>query len=63
MILTSAFLNKRDISLLRREELEDLDFHLTNREQSLLQKLDQIRRDLTDIEADRKKVKAELSNR
>ncbi|ASS76339.1 hypothetical protein CIG75_16210 [Tumebacillus algifaecis] len=63
MNLTSAFLNKRDISQLKIEELEDLQYHLHNREKSLMQKLEQIRRDLADIEHDRNKVKTEIGNR
>lgn len=63
MNLTSAFSNKRDISQLKLEELEDLEFHLQNREKSLQVKMEQLRRDLADIEADRAKVKTELSKR
>jgi hypothetical protein len=63
MILTSAFLNKRDISQLKKEELEDLEYHLRNRESSLLLKMEQIKKDLRDIEADRQKVQLEISRR
>ena len=63
MKLTSAFLNKRDITQLSREELEDLDYHLQNRKTGLLQKLEQIQRDLADIDGDRKLLVAERSKR
>lgn len=59
--LSSAFLNKRDLTQLKREELEDLDYHLQNRHRSLKQKVNQLERDLADIDADRKKVHEELS--
>jgi hypothetical protein len=61
--LTSAFLNKRDITLLTREELEDLDYHLQNRRTGLLQKLELIQRDLADIDEDRKLLVSERSKR
>lgn len=63
MNLTSAFSNKRDISQLKLEELEDLEFHLQNREKNLKVKMEQLRRDLADIATDRDKVKTELSKR
>lgn len=59
--LSSAFLNKRDLTQLKREELEDLDYHLQNRRRSLEQKKDQLERDLADIDADRQKVSLELT--
>jgi hypothetical protein len=59
--LSSAFLNKRDLTQLKREELEDLDYHLQNRRRSLEQKKDQLERDLADIDADRQKVGLELT--
>ncbi|PWK10287.1 hypothetical protein [Tumebacillus permanentifrigoris] len=61
--LSSAYLSKRNVDQLKHEELEDLDFHLQSRRQSLLQKMDQINRDLRDLENDQQKVVAELSKR
>jgi hypothetical protein len=61
--LSSAFLNKRELDQLRHEELEDLDYHLQNRRQSLLQKMEQITRDLRDLENDREKIVTELNKR
>ncbi|MBL0386653.1 hypothetical protein JJB07_08315 [Tumebacillus sp. ITR2] len=61
--LSSAFLRKRDLDQLKDEELEDLDYHLQNRRKGLLQKLDQINRDLLDIEADQQKVNDTMSKR
>lgn len=54
--LSSAFLSKRDLDQLKYEELEDLDYHLQNRRKSLLQKMEQITRDLNDLEHDQQKV-------
>ncbi|HEU4964445.1 MAG TPA: hypothetical protein VFV52_11430 [Bacilli bacterium] len=56
MQLTSAFFHKRDISQMKREELEDLDHHLLNRERLLKQKMEQIGRDLAEIASDRQKI-------
>lgn len=58
MLLTSAFFHKRDISQMKREELEDLDHHLQNRERLLRQKMDQIGRDLAEIESDLRKIRS-----
>ncbi|MGZ4032041.1 MAG: hypothetical protein ACXVP5_04165 [Tumebacillaceae bacterium] len=59
--LSSAFLNKRDLTQLKREELEDLDYHLQYRRRSLEQKMTQLKRDMADIDADRQKLSLELT--
>lgn len=43
---------------MKREELEDLDHHLQNRERLLRQKMDQIGRDLAEIESDLRKIRS-----
>ncbi|MFC4767708.1 hypothetical protein [Effusibacillus consociatus] len=46
MQLTSDFLNKQDISRLKKEELEDLEYHLQKMQETLMQKKNQIEKDL-----------------
>lgn len=60
MRLSSDFVNKRDISQLKKEELEDLHYHLENMKQSLLQKMKFIERDLEKIADDQMKIRAEI---
>ncbi|KEO83607.1 hypothetical protein [Tumebacillus flagellatus] len=61
--LSNAFLRRRELDQLKQEELEDLEYHLQYRRKGLLQKLEQLNRDLLDIESDRQKVVQELSKR
>jgi hypothetical protein len=63
MRLTSEFLNKRDISQLKIEELEDLDYHLEKMRNSLLQRMNQIEKDLQKIADDQMIIRSEIQKR
>jgi prefoldin subunit 5 len=61
MQLKSGFYNKRDLSQLQREELEDLDHHLMSRKETLSHKMEQMRRDMADLESDREQIRRILA--
>jgi hypothetical protein len=61
MQLKSGFYNKRDLSELKREQLEDLEHHLLSRRENLSHKMEQMRRDMADLEADREQIRRILA--
>ena len=61
MQLKSGFYNNRDLSQLTREQLEDLDHHLLSRKENLSHKMEQMRRDMADLEADHKQIRRILA--
>lgn len=63
MLLTSDFLKKREISQMRIEELEDLEYHLQKMQENLTQKVRQIENDLAKIAEDQEKIRLEMEER
>ncbi|GIM46739.1 hypothetical protein DNHGIG_22880 [Collibacillus ludicampi] len=63
MHLTSGFLHNREIHQLKKEELEDLEYHLRNVRQRLLKQMEQLQRELEILEDDQMKIRAEIEKR
>ncbi|MCX7569948.1 hypothetical protein OS242_08215 [Tumebacillus sp. DT12] len=60
---TSGTFIRRDLSQMTREELEDLDFHLSSRAQGLHTRIEQMKRDMEALQTDRKQISLLLSKR
>lgn len=60
---TSGFFIRRDLSQMTREELEDLDFHLSSRMQGLHTRIEQMTRDMEALKTDREQIGLLLSKR
>jgi ribosome recycling factor len=63
MHLASGFLHNREIHQLKKEELEDLEYHLQNVRQRLLKQMEQLQRELKILEDDQMKIRAEIEKR
>ena len=61
MQMTSGYFIRRDLSQMTREELEDLAFHLDSRMQGLNLRIEQMKRDMKALEADRDQIGQLLS--